>query len=187
VTLTFHQSRPEDPEAVPLIEELSAALAEITGSSGKNSFSNADMDDAKSVFLLATDEGQAVACGALRRIDDSTAELKRMYSKKRRSGIGALLLAKLELEARLLGYERIQLETRKVNEVAVKFYLKHGYSVIPNFGKYVGNAAAVCFEKSIRPDQTLRSDVLHVELRPAAENDLPFLRDLRQTTMQAPK
>jgi len=149
MNITFHAAHPEDPDAVLLIEELSATLAEITGDSGKNSFANADVDEPRAIFLLAKSGDAAIGCGALRRIDDSTCELKRMYVKTKRSGIGSRLLSQLEREARNLGYARIWLETRKVNTRAVSFYLKHGYVPISNFGKYVGNSAAVCFEKKL--------------------------------------
>lgn len=145
MNLTFHRAQPEDPDAKPLVDELSTALAQITGSTGRSSFANDDVAHPKSAFLLAKLADAAVACGALRRIDDDVCELKRMYS--RIPGAGSLLLAELEREARRFGYNRIRLETRKVNHRAVRFYLKHGYQVIPNYGKYAGNDRAICFEK----------------------------------------
>jgi ribosomal protein S18 acetylase RimI-like enzyme len=52
-----------------------------------------------------------------------------------------------------MGYRAVWLETRLINECAVRFYEKRGYSRIPNFGKYRGNPQAVCFEKRL-PDST---------------------------------
>ena len=51
-----------------------------------------------------------------------------------------------------MGYHALWLETRLVNERAVRFYESRGYKRIPNFGKYVGNTAAVCFEKRLARD-----------------------------------
>lgn len=153
MNVVFNRCRPEDPEAATLLEELSAVLAGMTGSSGKGSFANEDMDDPRSVFLVGRLGGNAVACGALRKIDRSTCELKRMYAREQGKGFGSLVLAELEREAARLGYGRIRLETRKVNQRAVRFYAKHGYELIPNFGRYKGNDAAVCFEKTLLGDK----------------------------------
>lgn len=96
--------------------------------------------------------GQPVACGALRKFDESTCELKRMFARTQREGIGGSLLLELERRARMFSYRHVVLETRRVNEVAVRFYLKHGYIVVPNYGKYVGKSEAVCFGKDLAID-----------------------------------
>jgi ribosomal protein S18 acetylase RimI-like enzyme len=61
--------------------------------------------------------------------------------------VGAAVLAHLEAQA--AGYQALWLETRKVNSRAVAFYLKHGYVITPNYGKYVGRDEAVCFSKTL--------------------------------------
>jgi GNAT superfamily N-acetyltransferase len=149
MNLTFERVTPEHPDARVLVDELSATLAQITGSSGKESFSASDMADDRSVFLLARHGHTPVGCGALRKVDEATCELKRMYVVEKRRGLGSTLLRELENEARRLGYSSIVLETRRVNLRAVNFYLKRGYAVIPNYGRYVGNAAAICFAKCV--------------------------------------
>ncbi|MDN5300055.1 MAG: hypothetical protein PWP51_2608 [Clostridiales bacterium] len=136
--------------AVEMMNELSATLEMITGSSGTTSFSTDDMQDPRALFVIArTSEGTAVGCGAFRPMNDSTAEIKRMYAKEKGRGIGALILSHLEREAKQMGYSRIWLETRRINENAVQFYKDHGYQCIPNYGKYAGNALAICFEKKL--------------------------------------
>ena len=72
-----------------------------------------------------------------------------MYARPGSAGVGAAVLTYLEAEAARMGYAAIWLETRLINERAVKFYEKHGYCRIPNYGKYAGNPQAVCFEKRI--------------------------------------
>ena len=72
-----------------------------------------------------------------------------MYSRPGTSGVGSAILGFLETEAVNLGYQALWLETRLVNARAVSFYERRGYRRIPNFGKYVGNAKAVCFEKRL--------------------------------------
>ena len=65
------------------------------------------------------------------------------------SGIGSAVLTYLEREAAALGYQAVWLETRLVNRRAVDFYTARGYARIPNYGKYIGNPLAVCFEKQL--------------------------------------
>jgi len=141
---------PADPDcgaARALIAELDAALAAICGDSGAKSFDANDVRGPRSVFLLAVDAaGVAVGCGALRPLEGEVAEVKRMYARPG-SGAGVQLLGELERRALHFGYRAIWLETRRVNARAVAFYDKHGYRVIPNYGKYVGRENAICLGK----------------------------------------
>jgi len=140
---------PDSPESRELLRELGAALAALTGSDGTASFDAAEVRGERACFLLARDaDGLAVACGALRPLADGVAELKRMYARSG-SGAGRFVLAALERQALAFGYTEAWLETRKVNGRAVGFYEKHGYLVIPNYGKYVGRAEAVCLGKTL--------------------------------------
>jgi len=143
----------EDPASTAasgLIEELSAALASITGDSGKSSFDPDDVRGQTARFVVArTHEGIAVGCGAFRPLHTGVAEIKRMYAKPGTTGVGQAILSHLEQEATTLGYEHLWLATRVVNARAVCFYERHGYQRIPSFGKYKGNAAAVCMAKSL--------------------------------------
>ena len=147
-TITF--ADPASPDSVSLMEELSATLADITGDSGTASFDPTDVRAPNARFAVARDcEGRAIGCGGFRPLQIGVAEVKRMYSRPGTSGVGSAVLAFLEAEAMSLGYEALWLETRIVNQRAVAFYERRGYSRIPNFGKYLGNAKAVCFEKRL--------------------------------------
>ncbi len=137
-------------EVTGLIDELSAELEGITGNSGRGSFDNSDIKNPRSIFVIAREGNIAVGCGAFRELSDDTAEIKRMYAKKKSVGVGGRILAYLEEQAKELGYSRFVLETRKCNEKAVSFYQRHGYRVIKNYGKYAKMQEAVCFEKILR-------------------------------------
>lgn len=145
--------RAESPalsDAQSLMNALSATLALITGDSGKASFDAADVQGERARFVVARNRmGIAVGCGAFRPLQEGVAEIKRMYAHPGYAGVGRAVLAFLENEARSLGYRELWLETRLVNARAVRFYEKHGYRRRENFGKYVGNAEAVCFEKAL--------------------------------------
>ena len=141
---------PGTPDARALIDELSAALAAITGDSGRSSFDVADVRVAGALFAVARNaQGQVVGCGAFRPLTADVAELKRMYARPGNPGAGSALLAFLEAAATALNYRAVWLETRAVNQRAVGFYRARGYAPIPNYGKYIGNAAAVCLAKRL--------------------------------------
>ena len=141
---------PSSPDAVRLMAELSEVLSAITGDSGLSSFGPDDVRVPRSRFLVARDEkGRAVGCGALRPLDGAAAEIKRMYAAQGGNGVGAALLHALEQEADALGYHVIRLSTRIVNTRAVSFYERHGYRLIPNFGRYKGREESACFEKQL--------------------------------------
>ena len=145
---------PEDPGAadcVALMAELSTVLEQITGSGGQASFDADDVRGPLACFVVARDgAGVAQGCGALRPLQPGVAEIKRMYARRHSSGVGSAVLAYLEGEAAALGYQALWLETRLVNRRAVDFYTARGYvRMADNYGRYIGNPLAVCFEKQL--------------------------------------
>lgn len=145
--LEMRKSDPSLPDAVNLINELSSYLASKTGRDGRDSFEVADVIVPRSVFILAFENEQAVGCGAIRPFEDKICEVKRMYTRTHSLGVGTQILQELEKLAAEFKYERIWLETGVENQCAVKFYLRHGYKICENFGKYKGRPECVCFEK----------------------------------------
>jgi GNAT superfamily N-acetyltransferase len=103
------------------------------------------------VFLVAVDDdGSAVACGGLRRIDNSHGEVKRMFVRpeRRGSGVSTLVLRELERRARdELGWESLVLETGNRQPDAIRFYEREGYTRIPNFGYYAASDYSLCYER----------------------------------------
>jgi GNAT superfamily N-acetyltransferase len=147
--LSIAAADPDGADSRVLLAELGAALAAITGSDGAASFDTADVRGERACFLVArAADGGLAGCGALRPLDGDVAELKRMYARPG-SGAGRLILEALERQAAAFGYVQIWLETRRVNTRAVAFYEKHGYCVIPSYGKYVGRRDAVCLGKQL--------------------------------------
>ncbi len=148
MTISISSESIHTQDAAMLLSELSSALVCITGCSGNASFDLDDMIDSRSCFAVARDDnGIMLGCGAIRSFDTITAEMKRVYARDKNSGVGKKVVQFLEQRAVELGYSRIILETRIVNEKAVSFYLRNGYTIIRNYGKYVGHEEAVCFEK----------------------------------------
>jgi GNAT superfamily N-acetyltransferase len=111
--------------------------------------SAADID----LFLVATDPaGDPVACGALRRLDAASAEVKRMYvvPHRRGTGVATAILRALEEAAVARGWATLRLETGTEQPDAQRFYEREGYHPIPLFGVYVGSTLSVCYERTLR-------------------------------------
>ena len=103
-------------------------------------------------FLVATVDGEVVGCGAVRRLDDTDAEIKRMYvmPPARGRGAGRALLTALEDAARSLGATRLVLETGERLFEAVALYERAGFTTIRPFGEYVGARLSLCMGKELR-------------------------------------
>lgn len=107
--------------------------------------------DDMTCFCVAYQDGKPVGCGGLRKLDQNSAELKRMFVTKQARGKGAAnaVLAFLEQKALSLGIHRLLLETGDKLIEAFRFYTRNGYRVIPNFGYYAGVDTSICMEKDL--------------------------------------
>jgi GNAT superfamily N-acetyltransferase len=102
-------------------------------------------------YLIAFLDGNPVGCGALRKLGDRTAEVRRMYvlRRARRAGTGRAILIQLENEASRLGYEMLLLETGNRQQPAMALYEAHRFTRIPPFGPYVNDPTSVCYSKQV--------------------------------------
>jgi putative acetyltransferase len=106
----------------------------------------------REVYLLAWRDGVAVGCGALRRVDAATCEVRRMFVTRhaRREGVGRALLARLEADAIALGYRKLVLETGVKQKAAMAMYRASGWRRIKAYGPFVDDPTSVCFGKAVR-------------------------------------
>jgi len=153
-TVQLRRSTLASPDAVRLIAALNAELKATFPEPGANHFSlsEAQVGAGDGAFLVAYLDDVAVGCGAMRRLDQTTAEIKRMYVEPsvRGRGIGRAVVEALELEARLLGITTMVLETGTRLASAVKLYEGMGYARIPLFGEYLSSPdTSLCFGKSL--------------------------------------
>ncbi|MGI8494344.1 MAG: GNAT family N-acetyltransferase [Pyrinomonadaceae bacterium] len=85
---------------------------------------------------LALSEGKIAGCIALRKSEDGICEMKRLFVRSafQGLGIGNYLIENLINEARLLGYQKMRLDTfpSKMRK-AVKLYESHGFYEIPPY------------------------------------------------------
>jgi putative acetyltransferase len=102
-------------------------------------------------FLVARLDGVAVGCGALKRLDETSVEVKRMYVEPelRGRGVAKKILDSLEDAARALGARRLVLETGIYQDEAIGLYRRAGFFEIECFGEYARVPTSVCFEKTI--------------------------------------
>jgi GNAT superfamily N-acetyltransferase len=103
------------------------------------------------IYLVAFLDGNPVGCGALRKLDDRTAEVRRMYvlRQARRCGFARGILVRLEEEACRFGYETLLLETGNRQHPAMALYESYGFTRIPPFGPYVNDPIVVCYSKRV--------------------------------------
>jgi GNAT superfamily N-acetyltransferase len=145
----------DSPVALRLITALNAELASEYNDPRANHF-HLDADEVapdRGAFLVAWSGSAAVGCGAIRRLDDDSAEIKRMYVAwdQRGNGVGRRILEALEGEARRLRVHRIVLETGNRQAHALALYRSYGFVEIPAYGEYVHSpATSICLAKEVR-------------------------------------
>ena len=103
------------------------------------------------VFVVARVDGRAVGCGALRKLDNKTAEVKRMFvaPDQRGKGVAKEILDHLEEAALGLGVHRLVLETGIYQAEAIGLYRRAGFRPIRCWGEYAEALTSVCFEKNV--------------------------------------
>jgi putative acetyltransferase len=113
-----------------------------------NQFNHIDV--LKNIVVIYFNE-IAVGCGAIKKFDNNTVEVKRMFvcQEKRGSGVAQEMLQELETWAKELGYQECILETGIRQLEAVRFYKKCNYKIIPNYGQYKKMENSICFKKRL--------------------------------------
>ena len=83
----------------------------------------------RGIFLVAVDGKTVIGTGAIRPIDDETAELRRMWllPEYHGQGIGYRLIQALLDFVRAAGYRRVRLSTSAVQVQAISFYERQGF------------------------------------------------------------
>jgi ribosomal protein S18 acetylase RimI-like enzyme len=151
--LQIRRYRPQDHDAVWNLHNV--ALWQVGAHAGNGPWDD-DLHNIEGVylnnggeFLVGLLDAQIVAMGALKRISDEKAEVKRMrvHPDYQRRGFGQIILDALEARAIELGYRTLALDTAVVQTAAQQLYLKNGFhetgrTVLAGFD-------AILFEKQI--------------------------------------
>lgn len=151
VGLSVQAEDPFSDTATLLIRELSDLLGQMYGDDGSGNFAPAHVCVPRSGFVIARLHGRPVGCGALRPLNEATAEIKRMYVAPavRRLGVARRILRELERLATGFAYQSIWLETGNEQPGAISMYQAAGYRRRPCYGIYVDDPRSICFEKQI--------------------------------------
>jgi len=119
----YAASLPVDLAAQGFIEE----LAELPG---------AYAPPHGALLLARAADGRALGCVALRPIDQTACELKRLYvvDAGRGAGLGKALVAAAIAGAQRLGYQEIKLDTLDSMEPALALYRSAGFTPVAPYG-----------------------------------------------------
>ena len=95
-----------------------------------------EMTPPAGVFMLARLEGDPVGCGGLKRIDETTGEIKRVWTAPSARGLGVArrIVRRLEAAARDMGLKRVRLDTNRALTEAQALYRAEGYREVARFG-----------------------------------------------------
>jgi putative acetyltransferase len=143
----------DSSDARRLIAALDAGLAELYPPEqrfGPN-LKAQHLEGGRGTFLVARNDGRAIGCGAIRVLDPTTAEAKRMYVEpdQRGKGVGRAVLAGLEAAAKQLGVRRLVLETGIYQDAALSFYRRAGFTQVDCWGEYASSPTSICLQKAL--------------------------------------
>ncbi|WP_378944958.1 GNAT family N-acetyltransferase [Mesorhizobium sp. ANAO-SY3R2] len=114
------------------VDELAARFEEGFDTSKGNSVRGSEFVRPHGAFLIARLDGSAIGCGAVRMLDATTAEIKRMWVAPSARGLGVAgrMLHELEAIARELGAQTVYLDTNRALKEAQSLYRRDGYEEI---------------------------------------------------------
>ncbi|CAN5506416.1 GNAT family N-acetyltransferase [soil metagenome] len=148
--LSLIHTSSDDPDFRELVKLLDADLA-IRDGKDHSFFAQYNKIDSIKHVVLAYFDKEPAGCGAIKKYDDKTMEVKRMFVKPefRGKGIARAVLTEVEKWATSIGYTFCILETGKRQPEAISLYKSSGYSLIPNYGQYENVETSVCMKKQI--------------------------------------
>jgi GNAT superfamily N-acetyltransferase len=150
--LLIETTQLDDPDTTALVHRLNGELEAVATEPGENHFvlDPADVVGDRGAMVRARVDGALVGCGAVRRIEPTVGEIKRMFVDPAAWGqkVGAAILDQLELRAQRLGITELKLETGPRQLAALGLYETAGYERCELFGEYVHSPnTSMCFRK----------------------------------------
>ena len=141
----------ENPDFAQLIIALDADLYLRNGEAQLKYRPYNKVDMIKHVVLVYIDD-KPVGCGAFKKFDNVSVEIKRMFVHPEMRGkqLATKILHELENWAIEEGFYKAVLETGQKQVEAVRLYTTAGYSRTENYGQYVGMDESICFAKQLK-------------------------------------
>ncbi|MFT4661095.1 MAG: putative acetyltransferase [Patiriisocius sp.] len=148
--ISISRSDSNNPHFVQLVGMLDDHLADRDGEEHSFYAQFNKIDNLEQV-IVAFDDSLPIGCGAIKKHNDNTVEVKRMFTLPdyRGKGVALMILEELESWAKELLFERSLLETGLRQPDAIKFYTKNKYVEIPNYGQYANVENSRCFAKTL--------------------------------------
>ena len=148
--MTIEWRTKDDPDFLALIAALDAHCRSANGER-QALFAPHNAVQPLSDVVVLTEDGQAVACGALKPHEDGTVELKRVFVRPecRRHGYAQAVLDALVARAKAQGFHTMLLETSTGFTAAIALYRRNGFVEVEAFGPYVG-LNTLCMGKPLR-------------------------------------
>ena len=144
-------ARADSPDAVPLISELEAELAQHYPAESRHGYSVEKLLREGVAFFVARVQGRPAGCGGVQIFGTDYAELKRMYVRPEFRGrrIGKLMLDRLAAHAQAAGVRLLRLETGIHQSAAIRLYEAHGFRRCTAFAPYRDDPLSLYYEKSL--------------------------------------
>jgi GNAT superfamily N-acetyltransferase len=151
-SLVIELTQLDDQQTLDLVSRLNAELAALAVESAENHFGldPGDVVGSNGVMIRARYDGRPVGCGAVRRIEPTVGEIKRMFVDPSVRGlkIGAAILDQLEHHATRLGITELKLETGPRQIEAIALYERVGFERCDLWGSYRATpATSRCYRK----------------------------------------
>lgn len=149
--LTISIDDPSQPEIIALLRDGEEYSANLYPAESNYHMPFGALCAANVRFLVVRDlSGRAVGTGAV-ALNDSWAELKRMWviPQARGLGVSRIILAALEARARSEGVRTLRLETGVANHAALALYARAGFARRDPFGDYRADPLSVFMEKEL--------------------------------------
>lgn len=128
------------PEIAAFLEEHVQHMRAITPLESKHALDLDGLRRPEITFWTMTDQDRVVCSGAIKRLNETDAELKSMRTApdRTRGGIASMMLEHILAEAKEMGLSRLSLETGVTApfEPARKLYEKFGFTYTGPFADY---------------------------------------------------
>lgn len=141
----------DHPDLISLVAQLNTFFDEEWGADVAGSYQTHHRLADMACAVVAYDGSQAIGCGCWKQLADGRPEIKRMFVQPeiRGGGVASQILGALEADIKKGAFQSVVLETGAEMTGAIRFYEKHGYQIIPNYGEFIGDELCVCMEKRL--------------------------------------
>ncbi len=151
VAVEIRPLAPADPAVRRLVAELDRLQTSLYPAESNHLDPIEVLEGSDVTFLAAFVGGEAVGCGAVKRMPGRYGEIKRVFvdPAARRRGVGRAIMEALETDLLTHGIDLARLETGVRQPEALALYEHTGYVRIPPFGDYREDPLSVFLEKRL--------------------------------------